>query len=279
MTVSHRPSLPDFGRPPVVEVTLSVQYERLKNIRTPHLGLFWAAVRSQFPHLEEYPPIPPVIEALGPTPELESGMRVEFLKVPPVPRCLFINADGSELIQVQKDRFIANWRQTRQSAEYPRYEHVREMFVANLGVYTEFLESERLGSIAPNQCEVTYVNHIRADEIWNHAGQLDRILTVWNSRYSDEFLGTPEDVRCAIRYAITDGNDALGRLHVSIEPKYAPDRAPMLVMSLTARGRPKTQDLSGVLGFFDLGREWIVRGFTSITSTEMHHAWRRHDKR
>lgn len=279
MTASPRPPLPDFSRPPVVEVTLSAQYEPLTKLRGPHLGLFWAAIRDRFPFAQEHPPLPQIIENLAGAPEQESGMRVELLKIPPLSRCWFINEAGSELVQVQQDRFIANWRQTNPAEAYPRYEHVRDVFVRHFETYSEFLHREQLGTIVPNQCEVTYVNHIRAGDVFNSPGELGRVFTVWNSRYSDEFLSDPEDVRFAIRYLIHgENNDLLGRLHVAIEPRYASDGSLIFVMSLTARGRPKTRDFAGILNFFDLGRKWIVRGFTSVTSKEMHRVWGRHDK-
>jgi hypothetical protein len=42
---------------------------------------------------------------------------------------------------------------------------------------------------------------------------------------------------------------------------------------LTARGEPLTGDLDGVLDFIDLGHEWIVRAFESVTSDVMHDLW------
>jgi len=44
---------------------------------------------------------------------------------------------------------------------------------------------------------------------------------------------------------------------------------------LTVRGAPQTQDSNGVFGLLDKGHEAIVRGFTSITTAEMHKVWER----
>jgi len=242
--------------------------------------LFWEKIRTKFPVVQEQQPIAPVIEVLGLPPDQEAGMRVELLKVPPVPRCWFMNNEGSELLQVQQDRFISNWRKTPPGVDYPRYEHVREVFFDNFRFYEEFLGRERLGEIIPNQCEVTYVNHIHAGEIWSKPGQLGKVFTVWAPTYSDEFLSEPEDVRFVIRYAITDDNaDMVGRLHISLEPKYSTDGNLVFVMVLTARGKPSASSAQGIRDFFDLGRKWIVRGFTSITTQQMHDLWGRHDRR
>jgi hypothetical protein len=49
----------------------------------------------------------------------------------------------------------------------------------------------------------------------------------------------------------------------------------MFLLTLTARGRPGSDGIPGVLQFLDVGREWIVRGFTSITTATMHKIWGR----
>jgi len=104
-----------------------------------------------------------------------------------------------------------------------------------------------------------------------------RFLTVWTTRYSDTFLSGPEDIGLRVRYIIpgVDGSP-IGRLLVSVDPAYrAEDDRPIYVLLLTARGRPIGQGIEGALGFLDIGREWIVRGFTSLTSPRMHEIWGR----
>ena len=50
----------------------------------------------------------------------------------------------------------------------------------------------------------------------------------------------------------------------------------MLIMNLTARGAPLTDDLDGVLGFLDIGHEAIVTTFDAVTTSEMHTLWEKH---
>jgi hypothetical protein len=52
---------------------------------------------------------------------------------------------------------------------------------------------------------------------------------------------------------------------------------PMFVLTLTARGRPIGEGIEGALAMLDIGREWIVRGFASVTTRTMHDVWRRID--
>jgi hypothetical protein len=79
-----------------------------------------------------------------------------------------------------------------------------------------------------------------------------------------------------MRYQITTNDKKpVGRLHVSIQPGWRkPDNAPLFVLELTARGAPVGASIEGAGLFFDVGHEWIVRGFKDITTSAMHNAWR-----
>ncbi len=272
--------LPDYANPPVVEVALSVQFEPLKALRAAQIGLLWAEFRERFPLLEEHPPIDPVIERFGGRPvSATRGIRFQLVEAPPTPRSWFLSESGNELIQVQQDRFVQNWRKATGEIKYPRYKHLRETFAGQLQIFRTFLQRERLGDLVPNQCEVTYVNHIVAGNGWQDFGDLDKVLTILNDTYSDGFLEEPEDVRLGLRYVIRNGRrEPLGRLHIAVEPAFRKqDDCPMYVMNLTARGRPDGEGLEGVMRFLDIGREWVVRGFTSITTAQMHLLWGRTD--
>ena len=113
----NRP-LPKFDNPPVVEVALSVQFERL-SISAAHIGLVWQKFRDRFPNIEEKPEIEAAIEQFGPPERKGPGVRFE-VGVMPIPRFWFVNQDGSELVQVQRDRFIRNWRKKDGGPGYPK---------------------------------------------------------------------------------------------------------------------------------------------------------------
>lgn len=270
---------PDFADPPVVEVALSAQFESLGKLRMPQLGLLWQEFRDRFPMTEEHAPLDAVVERFG-APRVRRGVaRIEMLESPPTPRCWFLNEAGTELIQVQQDRFVHNWRKAESTTEYPRYEHVRATFASELKRFSEFLAREKLGEFVPNQCEVTYVNHIQSGEAWQAHGDVGQVITVFSRSFSDSFFDLPEDVGLRLRFPILDdAGQPVGRLHVALEPGYRTgDEQPIFVLNLTARGAPLGVGIAGVLSFLDLGREWVVRGFTSITTPKMHKEWGRKD--
>ncbi|MFP3941453.1 MAG: TIGR04255 family protein [Thermoanaerobaculia bacterium] len=272
-------TLPDFRRPPLTEVVLGVQFEPLAGFGSVHSGLFWERIRESFPRVEERPTLQPVIERFGGRPARDLGVRWQVLDVPPPIRYWFLTEQGDQLIQLQSDRFLHNWRKRGPEDTYPRYEGIRQSFERELSLFQSFLTDHGLSHPEPNQCEVTYVNHIFPGDVWEHHSQLDRVLTITSGQYSDDFLGGPEDSRFAARYIIPDHQGTpLGRLHISAKPGFEVSTGqPIIVLELTARGQPQGEGTRGVLPFLDLGREWIVRGFTSITTPAMHQIWERTD--
>jgi uncharacterized protein (TIGR04255 family) len=271
--------LPDFERPPVVEVALSLQFRPLELLRSAHLGLLWSGFRNTgFSRVEDHGELEPVFEDFDAKPSPRIGVRMRaFDDAPPLPRIWFLNESQNELIQFQRDRFIVNWRKGAEAEPYPRYGSIRRRFQSAFTLLADFLKSEEVGEIEPNQCELTYVNHMPAGEGWATHGEADHVVTVWKNEYSESYLSSPEDVAVAMRYRMHDGKGApLGRLHITFHPAMrAADASPIFAMNLTARGEPKPADLDGALNLFDLQHEWIVRGFASVTTPHMHEIWRR----
>ena len=271
--------LPDYAAPPVTEVVLSLQFEPLTGLRTVHLGLLWQEFQDRYPRTEELAPLPPVFETFPGTGQPPLSVQFQLLDAPPVPRIWLLEEPGNRLLQVQQDRFIHNGRQVGEGDDYPRYERIRQTFVDELQVFSRFLERTGLGEIRPNQCEVTYRNHIEPGECWTRPGQLEGALTLWASAPPDPFLGEPEEARFAVQYLIQGAaGGPTGRLHVTLEPaRRTSDGTPVLVLDLTARGWPQGEGIGGVLQFLDTGRERIVRAFTALTTPCQQRVWGRRD--
>src|SRR5258708_12433324 len=85
MTTRARPAdLPDFERPPVTEVALSIQFARLPKVTNIHGGLLWSEFRADYPNYEEHPPLAPAFEIFGPNPA--AGHQLEFFAGAPLIR-------------------------------------------------------------------------------------------------------------------------------------------------------------------------------------------------
>lgn len=276
--IVSRPGLPNFDNPPVTEVALAVQFEPLSALRTTQIVLLWNEFRERFPKIEEHLPRTPAFEEFG----IFKPGKIDFQlhQEIPVPRFWFLNDSGTELIQIQQDRFVHNWRKFGKGEEYPRYPYIREMFQSELDIFRQFLDREKLGELVPNQCEVTYVNQIIEGQGWERRGQLEQLFTVWRLQYSDSFLQEPEEISFSVQYLIPgDDDQPIGRLHINVQPAIRrEDEKLIIALNITARGKPPSNDLEGILSFLDTGREWVIRGFTSITTNKMHQIWERTDE-
>jgi len=276
-----RPDLPDFKKPPLVEVALSVQFERLTEMKTHHVGLLWSEYRTSYPLVEEQPLLQPAIETFSNGHPRLPGFSLRVSESPEFPRCWFLNNDKTRLVQVQSDRFAYNWRKVEGDEQYPRYEDVRENFIKEFKLFENFIKKENLGGIKPDQCDVTYVNSIPIDEDLLAHSDITKVLKIINFDYGKDkelFNLDFEDARMHVRYVIpSNDGEPVGRLHVSLDPQLRPkDNHPIFILKLTARGVPVPADFDGVLEFLDSGRKHIVNCFTAWTTKEMHdNKWER----
>jgi uncharacterized protein (TIGR04255 family) len=268
MVIARPTDLPDFSNPPVAETVLSVQFDRLSAFRTAHFGLYWGEVHDRFPATEEHGELASIIEQSPDQPQPTVGIQFEVFEAPPT-RFWFVDELGTELIQLQRDRFIKNWRKVGEGDLYPRYERVREGFDRDFSSFAEFVSRNQLGTIRVNQYEVTYINHIVAGPGWASHADADEIFTVWQQPRA-AYPGQAQDLTFRARFPIVDHDGGFaGRLHVTLQSaRRLSDGVPMFVLELTARGQ-----VSQGSDFFNLGREWIVRSFKELTTPKMHKIW------
>lgn len=260
------------------EVVLAVQFATDVIDEVGILSQYLPTIREEFPKLEKQPPLPPMQEDLAHPPG-PGGPQVQFFQGPPATRYWFIAADGTLLIQVQSDRFILNWRQTETKAAYPRYRNLRPAFERLFANFLTHISTQAEPPVV-DFCEVTYINHVAAAGAvppGTH-GPLSHVLRALNPKPVSPALPPVEDTQLQQRFLISDQvGEASGRLYISAVPAFrAEDAAPIYVVSLVARGKPTPQTPEGVVPFFDMGRDLIVRGFKESTTPEMHERWGLH---
>jgi uncharacterized protein (TIGR04255 family) len=262
--------LPDFRRPPVTETVLDVGFSPLSGWGIPHFGLFWNSIRAEYPTFQVQPPIMLQRENLGSTPPSGLTLAFELLNQPEA-RCWFVERSEARLIQVQHDRFIHNWRKTDNETEYPHYEKViRPAFSREWTRFCDFLQQEKIELPQVQQCEVQYINHVDYSN-WQSFTDLVQPLDAWPGGRG--FLPLPETISCVTSYLMPEG---AGRLRITLQPAIRnSDGKRVLQLTLMVRGQPKSSETDDILKWFDIGREWIVNGFTEFTSAKMHAVWER----
>jgi uncharacterized protein (TIGR04255 family) len=247
-------------RPPVVEVALAIQFapntfDHLEIARFTEL-----AAGAGFANVQPQPQLARVFETFSPEP-----IRID-IQMNPAPRYWLIEASGERLLQIQHDRFGVNWRRMPGGGEYPRYAKLRDLWSEQLAAL-ETLHGSRLDG---DLCEVTYVNHMETD-----GRDVAQITSLFSARRRRQFLPPMERGQVAASWIIPDTiGDPTGRLHLTVGSAVrAQDLVPITVLTLIARGKSLGPGLDGILGFADIGREWVVRAFRELTTPALHRVW------
>lgn len=247
--------LPEYEKPPVIEVVCGIRFEPLPEFRVGHFGLFWSELRGDFPKCENAPP-------LGLAPDM-----VDMSAGVIMPRAWLISESEEFLIQLQHNRFLFNWRRRSDDAEYPRYVSIIRSFWDRLEQFEQFCNRERLGDVVPVEMELTYINHIPCEDGPATAKHLGTIVpdAAWNAP-AHAFL--PEPSVMAWR-ADFDMPHQAGRLSAKLNPAHRNrDGTAIVVLEMSARG-PGVETRTSQRQWFDLAHEWVVAGFADLTSDQV----------
>lgn len=262
---------PEYETPPVIEVVCGIHFKTINAMLAPHLGLLWERYRPEYPFCREVPPLAPVIERFGEAPRVD----LRLADVPPLPRTWFVHKNDNGIVQVQRDRFLHNWKKVRPEDEYPRYPEVIRLFKERLSQFELFLTENNLGKIDPLQYEMTYINHIPLGDGWTNLSEIGKIFPDFDMRpVEGRFLPKPEGINWRTSFQLPE---EAGRLHVTIRHGQLRDSGiPLILLDLTARGIGSDNSLQNMQNWFDMAREWIVRGFSDLTGEDVQKSvWRR----
>lgn len=264
--------LPSFRSPPVIETALSVQFQPIKGFGNAHLGLFWDCVREQYPERQDAMPIEPQIERFGRGQPRARFPQLRIAASQPAARLRMASADGHRMLQLQNGRLVYNWRRLK-DGEYPRWHLIEPEFQGALAELAKFLLGEGLGSIEPNQWEVTYVNHLIQGREWQTSADWPSLLPGLIGSVGEVSAGNFESFGCHCQYVLPE---EAGRLHVELSHGFSgtdddDEAQELLVLQLTARGGlEEGRDVASGLA---IGRAAIVRSFFEVTGAKAHKAW------
>ncbi len=260
-----------FESPPVVEVIAGVSFAAYGTEMGALLSAFWKErLRGRFPRLEQQPPYAPPLEQHSN--EARAPLfNIDMSSVFPWVRLWASSSDGNEVLQLQPGWFACNWRKVKPEHEYDRWPSRRAAFSTAFSELSDYLATEGVEHLSIQQCEVTYVNHIFASDLWTSHSQISAIFGQLVQPIENLIL---EQAAVQAQFSLV-GKDGsrIGRLHTKITPALGQDGQSLYVFELTARGAPSVDELEGVLEFLDSGREAIDRAFVNMTTDEMHHEW------
>ncbi len=262
--------LPSYEQPPLIEVVCSVQFSSLEGLLSPHLGVLWQRFQPDYPFCDDLTPITPKIEFS----EQQKIEQVTISNIPELPRVWFINQDGTRIIQIQRDRFIYNWRKVDPDNEYPRYNLLIQTFQDHLAEFNRFVKEAELGQIQPyQQYELTYINQIHPGQIWQKPEDIGKVFPdiSWQGK-SSRFLNNPDSISWGSVFNLPE---QIGRLYASVKPAIFNEKS-TLVFELTVRGIGGYTSSELLPNWFDIAHEWIVSAFADLTDQETQiNIWKR----
>jgi hypothetical protein len=149
---------------------------------------------------------------------------------------------------------------------YAEFEHY-------LGLFRSFVAEAGLGSLLPNQWELTYVDSVPQGELWQTAADWHKVLPGLLAPLAAVEGLHPENVGGAWAFEIAPRR---GRLHVTVNrARSGKEGEVVLLVQTTARGpigKGGEQELKAGL---DLGHDAAVRAFLAFTSEQAKKHWGR----
>lgn len=250
-------AIPSYGSPPLTEVACGVQFEAIP-MQTRHVGQFWTEIREEYPLTLDLPPVPDLGDAPG----------FNVLLMPPLRRAFFATPATDFVIQLQESRFHHNWRKLSPAVQYPRFGPVFSGFLSAWGRFSDFLKRQGLPEPKPNRYELTYVNEIET----LGSIRIEQAVKLFDWRkIQATFLPEPQATNIAWSFELPDSK---GVMNVSTNRFIKPDGRAAVLLTIACSG-PSCHDRYSLEEWFETAHQWIVRGFTDLTTDEAHQVWNR----
>lgn len=248
-------SQPEFDNPPINEVVCGIRFKPLDEFRATHFGRLWEKFRHDFPVSEDRLPFAPL-------PEEVSADKLQL------PRVWFIHKDENEIIQVQRDWFLHNWRKNQEHDEYPHFEKIIKNFEKYLSYFEEFLTEEKLDAIVPQQYQLTYIDLVPKGQGWESLSEVGNVFPDFISLPSTHALfSNTNSIALQVLLALPD---EASQLQMTIRDGIRrSDNQLTFYLDLTARGEALDTSHESLRNWFERAHEWILQLFLEITGDEI----------
>ena len=244
-----------FENPPVNEVVVSTYFNpELSALRSEHVGLFWGKIKEEFPVVSQQVPV-------GVGPDIIAGEPFQM------PRYWFIADNGINLIQIQRNAFMFNWR--RRDDEYPRFHRdIKPTFDRYYGLFSEFIRTE-INAVEPtiDLCELGYINTLEPCEYW--AGPQDTVKVIPSFSTLETGIDVFESSGFNCNYAYEVSRDLQLNIGIRNGIKTQQPDVPMLIFEIKASGRLGQVSKSRSDEWFERAHAAIIRCFLDTTNRDI----------
>lgn len=253
--VLMKPQIIAFENPPVDEVVISTFFNPpLTDFRTEHVGLFWEVIMGEFPIVRQQPPVGTVSGSTADEPFL-------------MPRYWLIADNDTNLIQIQKNAFMFNWR--RRDEEYPRFhENIKPAFDKYYGLFNDFIRQKvKIVELSVDLCELTYVNALEPCEFWTGPQDTAMVIPSFSILAPNiDFSGSPE-FNCSYAYRIEP--DMGLSVSIRVGTKVQQPEVPHLIFEIKASGRVGKVAKPVTDEWFMRAHDAIIKCFVGITHPDI----------
>lgn len=256
-------SSPVFDAPPVVETALAFRFAPIDGFGLVHFGQL-LDVYGTYSRCEVKPPIDVDLQQfISAIPDFVTNINLPL-------RSWYISQDGSELVQIQNNLFVRNWRATEEKKEYRHYAGIRPLFIRDWETFCKFLDDHGMKRPSVWQWEVTYINHLLRGREWRAFTDIPALFPVWRGIEPDGVLGQIEAATFTANFRLPDGD---GRIQFSLQPGVREDGTEILQLTVMATGKPDSQDDHSLLDWLDYGHLAVVNGFVQFVSKQALNMW------
>jgi len=248
-----------FKNPPINELVIGAYFDS-PALRSEHVGLLWSRLRDDFPIIKQRAPLGALTTGQGAIGAISDGEL-------PMPRFWFVSKDDVNLIQVQRDAFLFNWR--KRESKYPRFtEHLKPSFDKYYDILETFAcEAPSLGNIRIRRCELTYVDLIRPCEYWQGPADTPKLIPPFALPDCGSAHGVASAFDCSYHFEPVSGI----QLYVAIRTGEAngDPGSPVLVLEFKALGDVGGIPKSDTDAWCERAHDAIVTCFLNMTSQEI----------
>ena len=184
------------------EVVLSIHFEALDRLLTPHLGEIWREFKDDgFTKITEHTPVLPAVEP-SESPRREAQFHIN---VPDLPRVWFTHNNDNQILQVQRDRFTFNWRKTDSNQEYLGYSSIFEIFEGFYDRFRRIIRDMEIGLLTPLNYELSYIYQFPQGNRWNTLDDIGKISGLFvDFQQSDSFWSGANTLNLRVLFPMVD---------------------------------------------------------------------------